>query len=274
MRRGSAGLGATLAAVLSGCLKLNPAYGDVGESEGGSGSGSTGATTSASSTSGGDATTSTGGAAGSSGDATTGAIDPTTGDGSSSSGATTGGEPTVTIAADIATCVLAAVNEMGHVGPAMCEQLVVQDAGLSSGAMIVDQSYDDPGGGRPGLVFIRFDIPAQIGALGQVVAARLVFRVAEVEVAASGAGGAVRLAMPFTGADLETKAPGWIPGFEELLGAVDSGQQVEVELPPAAIAAGAPLHVGIWPYSDDAAIYLSKAAPGPLQPRLELTLMP
>jgi hypothetical protein len=258
VQRRSAGLGAAFAATaLSGCLKLNPAYDSGGESEGGSGEPVT-----------------TGGMT--TGEATTGAIDETTDGGSSSSGGETTGSnvPTLSIGAEVATCVLTAIQSFSHVGPAACEQRTSEGLGLAGGGMIVDEEFNENGDGRPGIVFMRFAIPAQVGELDEVLSATLVFHVADPDGAASGAGGAVRLAMPFTAGDLETKAPGWIPGFEELVGAISPGQQVQIVLPPAAITAGTPLHVGIWPYSNDAAVYLSNAAAGELRPRLDLTLAP
>jgi hypothetical protein len=265
MRSGGAMFAAML---LSACLKINPAYSTGDESESG------GPVTSGEATTGAVETTSTGGE-------TTAAIDQTTtGDTSgtasgSSVGETTGqsGEMPPLIPAEIATCVLTAIPELGHIGPAECEQRASAGLGLAGGGMIVDEAFNENGDGRPGIVFMRFAIPARLAG-GQLTAATLVFEVADPDGADSGAGGAVRLAMPFEMADLETKAPGWVPGFETLVGAVEPGQLVEVALPLAAITAGAPLHVGIWPYSNDAAVYLSNGAAAERRPRLALMYSP
>lgn len=257
------------AMALSSCLKLNPAYGTGDESGSGEpvtdGEATTGETTTG--------TMETG----STGSTTTEAIEQTATTGETSTGEVTTGQvdarPPV-IAAEIATCVLTGVLSFPHVGPAECEQRTSKALGLADGGgMIVDQAFLENGDGRPGIVFMRFAIPADLAG-EQLTAATLVFEVADLGGAESGAGGAVRVAMPFSAADLETKAPPWMAGFEALVGAVDPGQQVEIALPTAAIVAGAPLHVGIWPYSNDAAVYLSNAAAAERRPRLVLTYAP
>ncbi len=250
------------------CLRPNPAFDP--DAEGGPGTvadpGSTNGTGGSIATDSADA----------SGMVTTGSTSTTQPDGSTFAGeASTGGQPTggvssgdassgdassgdassgdvvpgiYDIPATIGTCVFAAVAENPlHGGPDECsgDADAINDTRLG-GLMMVDVFVDDvPGGNRPAVPYMRFDLPKELVGL-TVVHVTLHVQVAD-GVTNLPQSGELWLSAPFSEDSLKAEDPTLVEYIAADKGEVQPDEWLSWQLDPGLVVLGEPLHLALKP---------------------------
>lgn len=177
---------------------------------------------------------------------------------------------TVELPATLATCALLTAGPAPHAGPSVCEAIADVQGEEATGLMLLDAAVSFNGGGeRPAHVFLRFDVPAELGER-PLVAATLTMLVDD-SLAASGLyAGSVHASDPFDLASLEFAAPAQGAPLADSSDLPLTNSVVAWSLDPALLTPGAALHLRLAPQDDDGVLYLGGAAPLELRPRLTI----
>lgn len=174
------------------------------------------------------------------------------------------------VQADAAACVLVPILIFPIFGgPTDCESRVEQ-ATAFTGGVLVDTAFIDGGNGRPGRIYLRFSIPAEL-ADATVVDAQLELHVADFAGAGSNAAGVLATTAPFLPEDLAQSAPGAVAGLEQPIGPTSPGETVLGALPLELLVPGEAVHLGIFPTSDDGAVFAGNGADAGVRPKLTIT---
>lgn len=179
----------------------------------------------------------------------------------------------VELQADAATCVLLPNLVYPFFGgPTDCESRVEQVSAYAGG-MLVDNAFIGGGNGRPARIYLRFSLPVEL-ADAALVEARLELHVGDFTDAGSDASGVLATTEPFLPGDLAQSAPGAVAGLELPLGPIADGEALLRELPLDLLVPGQALHLGIFPASDDGAVFAGNGADAALRPRLTISYYP